>query len=115
MTSTHPLWPAPFRGKRPVDAVVTIPGSKSVTNRALILAAQATSPSIIRKPLVSRDSELMSAGLVAMGLTIESKSDSSGDYWVAAPSAHICFVEIPVNSTKKIVKNIGYQPANERR
>ena len=85
MTSTHPLWPAPFRGKRPVDAVVTIPGSKSVTNRALILAAQATSPSIIRKPLVSRDSELMSAGLVAMGLTIESKSDSNGEYWVVTP------------------------------
>jgi 3-phosphoshikimate 1-carboxyvinyltransferase len=91
MTSTHPLWPAPFRGKRPVDAVVTIPGSKSVTNRALILAAQATSPSIIRKPLVSRDSELMSAGLVAMGLSIESKSDSSGGFWVVTPptSGHL--------------------------
>ena len=85
MTSTHPLWPAPFRGKAPVEAVVTIPGSKSVTNRALILAAQASSPSIIRKPLISRDSELMSAGLVAMGLTIESKSDSSGEYWVVTP------------------------------
>jgi 3-phosphoshikimate 1-carboxyvinyltransferase len=85
MTSTHPLWPAPFRGTSPVEAVVTIPGSKSVTNRALILAAQAASPSIIRKPLISRDSELMSAGLVAMGLTIEAKSDSSGDYWIITP------------------------------
>jgi 3-phosphoshikimate 1-carboxyvinyltransferase len=87
MTSPHPLWPAPFRGKSPVDAIVTIPGSKSVTNRALILAAQATTPSIIRKPLVSRDSELMSAGLVAMGLTIESGSDGNGDYWVVTPAA----------------------------
>lgn len=85
MTSTHPLWPAPFRGTRPVEAVVTIPGSKSVTNRALILAAQASSPSIIRKPLISRDSELMSAGLVAMGLTIETERDSSGEYWVVTP------------------------------
>ena len=85
MTSTHPLWPAPFRGTSPVEAVVTIPGSKSVTNRALILAAQASSTSIIRKPLISRDSELMSAGLVAMGLTIETKSDSNGDYWVVTP------------------------------
>ena len=85
MTSTHPLWPAPFRGQSPVEAVVTIPGSKSVTNRALILAAQASSPSIIRKPLISRDSELMSAGLVAMGITIETKSDSSGEYWVVTP------------------------------
>ena len=76
MTSPHPLWPAPFRGPVPVDATVTIPGSKSVTNRALILAAQASTPSIIRKPLVSRDSELMSAGLTAMGLAIESGADN---------------------------------------
>jgi len=86
MTSSHPLWPAPFRGTKPVDATVTIPGSKSVTNRALILAAQATSPSIIRKPLISRDSELMSAGLTAMGVGIESKSDSSGEYWIITPA-----------------------------
>ena len=81
MTSSHPLWPAPFRGRRAVDATVTIPGSKSVTNRALILAAQATSPSILRKPLISRDSELMSAGLVAMGVLIEDK----GDHWIVTP------------------------------
>jgi 3-phosphoshikimate 1-carboxyvinyltransferase len=86
MTSSHPLWPAPFRGAQPVDATVTIPGSKSVTNRALILAAQAKSPSIIRRPLISRDSELMSAGLVAMGVTIENGSDAQGDYWVITPA-----------------------------
>ena len=87
MTSSHPLWPAPFRGKNPVDASVTIPGSKSVTNRALILAAQASSPSIIRKPLVSRDSELMSAGLVAMGVAIESGSNEEGEFWRVTPAA----------------------------
>lgn len=86
MTSLHPLWPAPFRGHKPVDATVTIPGSKSVTNRALILAAQATSPSIIRKPLVSRDSELMSGGLVAMGVAIEEGSDEDGDFWKITPA-----------------------------
>jgi 3-phosphoshikimate 1-carboxyvinyltransferase len=86
MTSSHPLWPAPFRGQKPVDVTVTIPGSKSVTNRALILAAQATTPSIIRKPLVSRDSELMSAGLVAMGVTIESGNDASGAFWKITPA-----------------------------
>ncbi len=79
---THPLWPAPYRGRMPIDAAVTIPGSKSVTNRALILAAQATSPSTLRKPLVSRDSELMSAGLSAMGVGIEDR----GDYWVITPA-----------------------------
>ena len=86
MTSTHPLWPAPFRGRVPVDAIVTIPGSKSVTNRALILAAQATSPSIIRRPLISRDSELMSAGLAAMGVAIEDGRDERGDFWRITPA-----------------------------
>jgi 3-phosphoshikimate 1-carboxyvinyltransferase len=82
MTSSHPLWPAPFRGRKPIDAIVTIPGSKSVTNRALILAAQAQTPSTLRNPLVSRDSELMSAGLSAMGVGI----DDHGDFWVITPA-----------------------------
>ena len=64
-------WPAIFRGATPVDINVVIPGSKSVTNRALILAAQAKSPSTLRRPLVSRDSELMVAGLKALGIGIE--------------------------------------------
>ena len=65
------MWPAPFRGSQPVNARVVIPGSKSVTNRALILAAQATSPSILRRPLISRDSELMVAGLRALGIGVQ--------------------------------------------
>ena len=67
-------WPAIFRGENPVDICVVIPGSKSVTNRALILAAQATSPTTLRRPLVSRDSELMVAGLRALGVGIEEKN-----------------------------------------
>jgi 3-phosphoshikimate 1-carboxyvinyltransferase len=63
-------WPAIFRGTKPVDISVVIPGSKSVTNRALILAAQASSPSTLRRPLVSRDSELMVQGLQALGIGI---------------------------------------------
>jgi 3-phosphoshikimate 1-carboxyvinyltransferase len=80
--TAHELWPAPFRGQKPVTSRVTIPGSKSVTNRALILAAQADSPSTLRKPLISRDSELMSAGLQAMGITITGK-----DAWVVTPAS----------------------------
>jgi len=63
-------WPAIFRGVKPVDISVVIPGSKSVTNRALILAAQADSPSVLRRPLVSRDSQLMVQGLQALGIGI---------------------------------------------
>ena len=65
------LWAAPFRDGSPVAARMTIPGSKSVTNRALILAALADSPSLLRKPLHSRDSALMIAGLKALGVGIE--------------------------------------------
>ncbi len=80
MSDAH--WPAPFRGRTPVHAQVTIPGSKSVTNRALILASLATTPSTIRKPLISRDSELMSAGLSALGISIT----GSDDAWQITPA-----------------------------
>ena len=43
----------------PVDATVTVPGSKSLTNRYLVLAALADGPSRLRAPLHSRDSALM--------------------------------------------------------
>jgi len=76
------LWPAPFRGPNPVQARVTIPGSKSVTNRALVLAALADSPSTLRRPLLSRDSALMKSGLISMGIVIE-----DGDAWVIKPGA----------------------------
>lgn len=65
------LWSAPHRGSEPINAIVTIPGSKSVTNRALILAALCQSPSLLRKPLHSRDSALMIGGLRALGVGIE--------------------------------------------
>jgi 3-phosphoshikimate 1-carboxyvinyltransferase len=80
--TAHELWPAPFRGRKPVISRVTIPGSKSVTNRALILAAQADSPSTLRRPLISRDSELMSAGLQAMGVSINGNDDA----WTLTPA-----------------------------
>jgi len=81
MTDTHDLWPAPLRGRKPVNSRVVIPGSKSVTNRALILAALADSPSTLHRPLISRDSELMSAGLQAMGIKITGEDGS----WVVNP------------------------------
>jgi len=65
------LWQAPYRGRSPIDATITIPGSKSVTNRALILAAMASTPTLIKTPLFSRDSQLMIAGLKSLGVAIE--------------------------------------------
>ena len=80
------LWPAPFRGDKKVSARVVIPGSKSVTNRALILAAQANSPSLLKRPLVSRDTELMVAGLRAMGVGIKDVQVDGDFAWEITPA-----------------------------
>jgi 3-phosphoshikimate 1-carboxyvinyltransferase len=82
------LWPAP-PADRPVDAVLTLPGSKSVTNRALIIAALAEAPSVLRRPLRSRDTLLMAAGLRALGTHIEDvpreDADSADGDWASEP------------------------------
>jgi 3-phosphoshikimate 1-carboxyvinyltransferase len=81
-------WRAPFRGgltadSKPISATITIPGSKSATNRALILAALAATPSRIRKPLSSRDTDLMAKGLQSLGCKIEQLKTNDGfDYQV---------------------------------
>lgn len=54
----------------PVDATVRVPGSKSVTNRALILAALADGTSTIRNPLFSDDSFWLMQALVKLGFDI---------------------------------------------
>jgi 3-phosphoshikimate 1-carboxyvinyltransferase len=73
-------WPAP-RARRPVDAVVQVPGSKSITNRLLVLAALADRTSRLRRPLRSRDTLLMAAALAALGAQVR----DDGDDWVVTP------------------------------
>ena len=81
-------WSAPFRGGltsvgEPVNAKITIPGSKSATNRALILAAIAKTRSRLRKPLSSRDADLMVKGLQSLGCKIdEIKTEQGFDYQI---------------------------------
>lgn len=66
------LWPAPTAVDRGfLDATVVVPGSKSLTNRYLVLAALANGPSVVRGTLRSRDSELMIAALRQLGAIIE--------------------------------------------
>lgn len=65
-----PLWPAPAAAE-PVHATIQVPGSKSLTNRYLVLAALAESPSRLRAPLDSRDSSLMMAALEQLGARFE--------------------------------------------
>ncbi|MBF4160868.1 3-phosphoshikimate 1-carboxyvinyltransferase [Nocardioides acrostichi] len=80
--SDAPAWPAP-RARRPVDLAVTLPGSKSLMNRALLLAALADGPSLVRRALRSRDSLLMAGALEALGADL----DTSGEHWRVAPGA----------------------------
>lgn len=61
--------------------VVSLPGSKSITNRALLLAAIADGPSVLRRALRSRDTTLMAAALTSVGVGI----DTSGDDWLVTP------------------------------
>ena len=73
-------WPAP-RVREPVDLVVSLPGSKSLANRALVLAAIADGPSVVRRALRSRDTLLMAGALTALG----SRVDTGGDDWAVTP------------------------------
>jgi 3-phosphoshikimate 1-carboxyvinyltransferase len=101
-------WPAIYRGTTPVDISVVIPGSKSVTNRALILAAQATTPSTLRRPLVSRDSELMVAGLKALGVEIQESAvivDGVEELqWILTPAALRGGVRIDVGNAGTVMR-----------
>ncbi|MDJ0343234.1 3-phosphoshikimate 1-carboxyvinyltransferase [Streptomyces sp. H10-C2] len=90
MTDSSPhtaLWPAPV-ASGPVDATVTVPGSKSVTNRALVLASHASEPGWIRRPLRSRDTVLMADALRAMGVQIDEtvNTDGGGEAWRVIPA-----------------------------
>ncbi len=69
-TEEHePFWAAPT-AEKPLAARLVLPGSKSLTNRELVLAALADGPSLLRRPLHSRDSALMIEGLKRLGAGI---------------------------------------------
>jgi 3-phosphoshikimate 1-carboxyvinyltransferase len=101
-------WPAIYRGATPVDISVVIPGSKSVTNRALILASQAASPSTLRRPLISRDSELMVAGLKALGIGIEESTavvDGNEELqWIVTPAPMRGGVRVDVGNAGTVMR-----------
>ncbi|MGV8872443.1 MAG: 3-phosphoshikimate 1-carboxyvinyltransferase [Rhodococcus sp. (in: high G+C Gram-positive bacteria)] len=67
-------WTAPA-AVAPVDATVTLPGSKSITNRALIIASLASGPSTITGALRSRDTDLMIDALATLGIEITAAAD----------------------------------------
>jgi len=74
-------WETPY-AEAELDAVVRVPGSKSMTARALILAALASGPSTIRRPLIARDTLLMVEGLRSIGVAVDTGDD---EVWSVTP------------------------------
>ncbi|MFT4298088.1 MAG: 3-phosphoshikimate 1-carboxyvinyltransferase [Aeromicrobium sp.] len=80
---SEPLpWLAPTPAT-PVVGQIIVPGSKSLTNRALVLAAVAEGPSILTRALGSRDTNLMIDALTALGARVE----RDGIDWTVHPIA----------------------------
>lgn len=80
-------WSAPVAAG-PLHATVTVPGSKSLTNRELILAALADAPSRLTAPLHSDDSRRMVEALTALGVGIEHQPGAGrfGDDLLVTPA-----------------------------
>lgn len=72
----YPAWPAPV-APGALDASVTLPGSKSLTNRELVLSAIAGEPTTFSGALVSRDSGLMIQALESLGSSVEGANSPS--------------------------------------
>lgn len=86
---------------RPVDAEVTLPGSKSYTNRVLPLAALADGTSVIREALFSDDTHYMAEALIALGIPVEADPDTN-TFTVSGAGGRI-----PARSATLFVGNSG--------
>jgi 3-phosphoshikimate 1-carboxyvinyltransferase len=73
----QPDWTAPAAAG-PVRTRLRPPGSKSMTNRALVLAALASGPTVITSPLQARDTLLMAAALRSLGAAIDETRGDGG-------------------------------------
>jgi 3-phosphoshikimate 1-carboxyvinyltransferase len=65
----------PIEPRGPLDVTVSVPGSKSITNRALICAALAKGESHLFGGLDSEDTEVMRGSLTALGILVDSRHD----------------------------------------
>ena len=100
-------WAAPFIGtdaSSSIDATITIPGSKSVTNRALILAAISQTPSHLRRPLSSRDTDLMVKGLQSLGCKIEVLETTEGFDYQITPAKLLGPTQIDVGNAGTVMR-----------
>ena len=78
-------WVAP-EAPAPITATVVVPGSKSETNRALVLGALAAEPSLIIGGLEARDTQLMRDALRTLGVDIsDDNADGKSGHWQITP------------------------------
>ena len=78
---------------QPVNARVQVPGSKSITNRALICAALASGDSVIRNASDSDDSAMMANGLNQLGILVRKKGE---DLIVEGRGGRVCAPKFPI-------------------
>ncbi|MFT4200798.1 3-phosphoshikimate 1-carboxyvinyltransferase [Gordonia sp. (in: high G+C Gram-positive bacteria)] len=91
-------WAAPT-AHAPLSATVEVPGSKSITNRALVLAALSDGPSTIEGTLRSRDTDLMLGGLAAMGAAMDVDADDPTRVVVTPRPLHAARVDCGLAGT----------------
>ena len=97
-------WPAPL-AEGSIDAVVTVPGSKSATNRALVLAALADGPSPITDGLLARDTALMAAALAQLGIGIDQVGAGDGNAtWRMTPGPLVAAGRIDVGLAGTVMR-----------
>jgi 3-phosphoshikimate 1-carboxyvinyltransferase len=97
-----PPWPAPGADGA-VRARLRLPGSKSMTNRALVLAALAAGPTEIRNPLRARDSLLMAGALRALGATVDMGA-APGSAWLVSPGWTSTATRIDVGNAGTVMR-----------
>jgi 3-phosphoshikimate 1-carboxyvinyltransferase len=93
------LWAAPTAAG-PVAATVAVPGSKSMTNRALLLGAVADGPCLVRRPLHARDTELMADAVRALGVGVVERD---GD-WQVCPGRLAADADIDVGLAGTVMR-----------
>ncbi|WP_433327322.1 3-phosphoshikimate 1-carboxyvinyltransferase [Spirillospora sp. CA-294931] len=94
-----PPWSTPH-ASAPIDATVPLPGSKSMTNRALILAALADGPTRVVRPLRSRDTLLMAEALRALGVSVREDEDD----WQVLPGELTGPVQVDVGLAGTVMR-----------
>jgi len=94
-----PGWQPPVAAG-PVRARLRLPGSKSMTNRALVLAALADGPGVIANPLRARDTLLMAGAITALGASVQ----DSPEGWRVSPGTATTDTRVDVGNAGTVMR-----------